>query len=232
MPAASRSRTMNDPTAGDSGAGGGPPYLTRAADFSDAAGIAAVHIAGWRAAYAGIIDEEYLEGLSDIRQAAHWAELLDRDGRAGATFIAETAGDGIVGFGDCGPERGAGGSTAGEITALYVLPARQRRGIGRALVASCARWLVEGGVTGLAIWVLADNGPARSFYAALGGETCESRPVRVAGATLNEVCYRWGELGGLAGPGRAPQAGGLLKPACPGRVRRLGYTLRPAWRNR
>ncbi len=163
----------------------------READFSDAAGIAAVHVAGWRDAYREIIDADYLESLSDIRHSAMWADVLDQEIREGATFVAENAKSGIIGFADCGPERGHDDATSGEITAIYVMPEFHRRGIGHALVGTCRAWLAEAGRTSVAIWVLADNAAARQFYETLGGAESETRMIRVAGGELEEVCYRW-----------------------------------------
>ena len=47
----------------------GTAYLVRVADFDDAAGIGDVHVVGWRSAYRGILPDDYLDGMSDIRQA-------------------------------------------------------------------------------------------------------------------------------------------------------------------
>jgi GNAT superfamily N-acetyltransferase len=43
---------------------------------ADAAAIAAVQIAAWRAAYAGVLTAEYLEGLDQHEFAANWQETL------------------------------------------------------------------------------------------------------------------------------------------------------------
>lgn len=180
--------------------GQGPAYLVRIADFDDAAGIGSVHVVGWRAAYQGILPDEYLAGMSDIRHSAFWAEVLDTEGRRGATFIAEAeGGDGIVGFADCGPDREAKDPAVGEISALYVVPKWQRQGVGRSLVEACAGHLAVGGATSLVIRVLEQNLVACAFYEALGGGPGDKRPIAVAGARLIEASYRWDDIHVLAG---------------------------------
>ena len=164
----------------------------RAAAFEDAARLGRVHVETWRAAYCGILADDYLDSMSDIRHAAYWARILDDADRGAGTFIAESAQDGIVGFADCGPER-AGPPGFGEVMALYLLPAWQHRGTGRRLVRACAVHLAGEGFSGLAIWTLQDN-PARGFYDALGGTLAETRQTQIGGVTMVEQCYRWPDL--------------------------------------
>lgn len=180
---------------------GGLPYLVRQADFDDAAGIGRVHVEVWRAAYSDILPDDYLSSLSDIRHSATWAEILDNQKRAGATFIAEAEHDGIVGFADCRIERAANDAKKGEVTAIYVLPSWQRRGVGSALVEVCAGHLALESVQTLAIWVLELNREACQFYEALGGASTESRRISFAGEELTERCYRWDDVKALAGLG-------------------------------
>ena len=153
----------------------------------------------WRAAYRGLLPEEFLEGLSDIHHSAHWAEVLDSEDRVGATFIAEAEADGIVGFADCGPERAAAEAKNGEVTAIYILPAWQRKGVGTNLMETCAGHLAVGGAETLAVWVLEANRPAGEFYEALGGVPSETREITFAGEELSEQCYRWADISALAG---------------------------------
>jgi ribosomal protein S18 acetylase RimI-like enzyme len=171
-----------------------PPFLVREADFDDAAGIADVHVRTWRAAYRDLLPAAYLDTMSDIRHAAMWADVLDQTDRIGVTLIAEAEKAGIVGFADCSRERGIQAGDRGEITALYVLPEWQGRGIGRALVRAAARALAAGGMTQLAIWVLQENARARAFYAHIGGRLAETRRSGFLGLDLTEVCYRWPDV--------------------------------------
>ena len=167
----------------------------RLADTDDAALIGRVHVESWQSTYEGILPEDYLTDLSEVRVAASWGEILAKSGRVGATFVLEDEAEGIVGFADSGPERG-GKPKAGEITSIYLLKAWQRQGYGRRLVAQAARYLAAHEAESLAIWALEAN-MARGFYETLGGIEAERRQIRFAGTVLAEVCYRWLEIGDL-----------------------------------
>ena len=165
----------------------------RPATFDDAVRLGRVHVQVWRAAYRGVLADDFLDSLSDIRYAAFWARILDDEDRADGTFVADSDEVGIVGFADCGPERG-GPPGLGEVMALYLMPDWQHQGTGRRLVSTCAVHLAAAGFTALAIWTLREN-PARGFYEALGGEPAEVRQTSIGGEIMDEQCYRWPDIG-------------------------------------
>lgn len=156
---------------------------------ADAAGIALVHVATWRAAYAGIVAADFLAQLSVERRREQWQRYIADDRHA--VFVAEDGGGRVVGFAACGPAQTPVEGCTGEVHAIYVLPEAQRSGLGRALVAAAARWLRGAGHRALAIWVLRDNAPARRFYEALGGQLTAEQDIEIGGQALREVCYRW-----------------------------------------
>jgi ribosomal protein S18 acetylase RimI-like enzyme len=166
--------------------------LIRPAEFDDAARLGRVHVETWRATYRGLLPDDYLDGLSDIRQAAFWSRALDDADRAAGATVAEDEDAGVVGFCDCGPERG--GATGGEILAIYILPEWQRQELGRRLIAASAAHLIANGFESLAVWALEDN-PARAFYTALGGAPAEKRRLSIGGIEVIEQCYRWPSMG-------------------------------------
>ena len=163
--------------------------LIRPAVFDDAARLGRVHVETWRAAYRGLLPDDYLDALSDIRQAAFWSRVLDDADRAAGAHVAEDEDEGVVGFCDCGPERG-GAPGWGEIMAIYILPDWQRQGLGRRLMGACGAYLTAQGLDSLAVWALEDN-PARAFYTALGGAPAEKRRLSIGGTEVTEQCYRW-----------------------------------------
>jgi GNAT superfamily N-acetyltransferase len=119
----------------------------RPARPADAVAIAAVHVAVWRTAYAGILPDPYLARMSVTRHASHYGTGI----RGGAgVFVATVSGEDVplgggprvVGFTTAGRARGTGGKLAqGEIETLYVLDDWRDRGIGRALVQAAAEHL-------------------------------------------------------------------------------------------
>ncbi len=178
----------------------------RRARAGDAQGIAAVHVAAWRSAYAGILSDEYLANLSETRLAAFYARaILDR--REGhAVFVATasggdqprdaTAGDAaVVGFASGGRARRSG-LAAGEVETLYVLDDFRERGLGRRLMRAMAAHLRAIGCNSAMAWVLREN-PSRFFYTRIGGRLVMQDVVNVAGQGVIQVAMVWNPIEAL-----------------------------------
>ncbi|MGG5807738.1 N-acetyltransferase family protein [Falsiroseomonas sp. CW058] len=172
----------------------------RRARPGDAPAIAAVHVAAWRSAYAGILDDRYLANLSEARLAAFYQRaILDR--REGhAVFVATAAGQdhprdapggeaGVVGFASGGRNRRRG-LGEGEVETLYVLDDYRERGVGRRLMRAMAAHLRAIGCNSAMAWVLRDN-PSRFFYRHLGGRPAMHEAIRVAGQGVEQVAVLW-----------------------------------------
>ena len=176
-------------------------WTLRRAAVADAAALAAVHVAGWGEAYAGLVPDHMLAALSVDSRAATWARILAERAQAPATTVHVACDAGrIVGFAASGAQRSAElrERFEGEVSAIYVLRRAQGQGIGRALMATAARDLLAGGLGGAALWVLRDNWPARRFYEHLGGEPAAERTDRRGDVCLAEVAYGWRALTLLA----------------------------------
>ena len=170
----------------------------RAALPEDARPIAQVHVAVWRSTYAGLMPDEVLQNLSVERRQDMWTDILTTHAETLPVLVAEDFGVGICGFGNCGPLRGEPvPSYDGEFKTLYLLPAYQRRGIGRALFCRLAALLTDRGYRAAIAWVLAGN-PAFAFYEAMGGELCAERADEAFGAMVEEIGYGWTDLSALA----------------------------------
>lgn len=174
--------------------------LIRHAEIDDAAGIARVRAESWLGAYRGIVPDEFLDAID----VGEWAERQHRnmENVSGdlVSFVAETQGE-VVGWAAGGPNREDDPDYSGELYAIYLLPERQRRGIGLNLTAATARWLIGEGMDSMIVWVLAENHPARRFYEALGGQYVRDHQIEIGGARLPEVSYGWRDLGKLADAG-------------------------------
>jgi GNAT superfamily N-acetyltransferase len=155
---------------------------TRLATPLDAAAIAAVQVETWRAAYAGMIADHVLDALTVEALTARWEAYVGTPG-----VVVLVAGD-VAGFVCVGPPRDADVTEGGEVYAIYVLPSRQRHGLGGALLAAAQGWLADRpGV----LWTLAANAPARAFYEARGWVwDGTERGIDVGGDVVNEVRYR------------------------------------------
>lgn len=165
----------------------------RPARAEDAAGIAQVEAAAWRDAYAGLLPEPVIAVHADPERRHAWRRRLGASGPELA-FVAEDK-DGVVGFASFGPTRDAAARRAGytgEVYTLYVLPERQRLGLGRALFTEARDCLIASGRFGVMLWMLKD-GPAGPFYRRLGGRALWRRPTRLLDHPIDEVAFGWRE---------------------------------------
>jgi len=166
---------------------------------ADAEALAAVHVRSWREAYRGLLPDAYLARMSEADFTRRFRHALTHPGPHDVT-LAAAAREGLFGYVQGGPSR-AGIAGEAEIATLYVLRHSQGRGTGRRLLVGAARALAAQGATSLALTVLRDNIRARGFYEHLGGEAGPARPERgPGGATVQEVTYRWREIGALISP--------------------------------
>ncbi|MFH2202238.1 MAG: GNAT family N-acetyltransferase [Elusimicrobiota bacterium] len=184
----------------------------RPARVEDAAGIARVSVDTWRTAYQGIMPDDLLAGLDYAKRAAAQREHLRKNDSAHACFVAEDHAGRIIGFAAAGPRRrgdedtthGSFGFAAagesderctGELYAIYVLAARQKKGVGRRLMGEAVRWLRDHGHAAMLVWVLEKN-PTRKFYEDLGGRLLGSMSAKFV--PLEKISYGWEDMDRLA----------------------------------
>ncbi len=166
----------------------------RAARPGDAPSIARVYVETWRSAYAGLLPDTVLVGMSVAGQAARWRGAIEGQRRDGDfVLVAESGRDGIVGVAGAGSSRPGEERFAGEVYTLYVLPDHQEAGWGSALLRGAFSRLLLSGRPSALVWVLSDN-PARFFYEAMGGVRVGERRERLWGADLSQTAYGWSDL--------------------------------------
>ncbi|MEU7702754.1 GNAT family N-acetyltransferase [Streptomyces sp. NPDC039028] len=158
----------------------------------DAAGIAAVHVLSWRAAYRDLLPHSYLDALDVEERTAVWRARLTAPVRS--DVLVETDPDGRVRAFSCfraWPGEEFDGRTTAELAALYALPEVWGTGVGRALLTASARCLTASGFRTVALWVFAGNARGRRFYEAAGlrpdGEVVREE---TGGRVLDELRYR------------------------------------------
>ena len=167
--------------------------VVRRATLDDARGIAEVHVASWRAAYPGLVPQEFLDGLDVERRAAFWTTLLEDEGESRTWVAFETAR--VVGFAgthpaddDDAPQVHAGSH---ELATMYTLPETWGTGVGRALLERAVADLAADGIEHMHLWVFAANDRARAFYERAGWrEDGAARELEIGGASLPIVRYR------------------------------------------
>ena len=176
--------------------------VVRAARVEDAAAIAAVHVAAWRSAYAGLLPPGYLAGLSVDRNTGQFRASI----AAGASVLVAESEGRVVGFCTMSRPRTAG-IAEGEVETLYVLDDFRDQGLGRALLQEAGVVLAAGGCRSLFLWVLAEN-PNRWFYERMGGRAAMRSTAEVAGRSFDQVAYVWEPIGLLQGAVEGGGGGG------------------------
>jgi ribosomal protein S18 acetylase RimI-like enzyme len=160
----------------------------RRADLDDAPAIGLVHVESWRKTYPGIVPDAYLEALDDEKRAALWKQEIEA-GRS-LVFVAEDQW-GIFGFVSGGAIREPIEGYDAELYAIYLMPARQRRGLGHELAMTLREWLLMQGFSSMVVWVLEENLPAVAFYKRNGGLQIAQKTIEIGGKALSELAFGW-----------------------------------------
>lgn len=157
----------------------------RSASLADAGAIAAVHVDAWRWAYAGLMPDGLLAGLTVDARVRQWQEQL----AAGSTTVFVAEAEGVVsGFASCGPSRDPEG--LGEVYAIYLLQQVQGSGLGRELWLAATDWLRQRGFSRVKVWVLSSNALAKEFYERAGlTADGHAKTSQWGGTSLHEVSY-------------------------------------------
>lgn len=178
----------------------------RAAEERDAVALAHVLVTTYRIAHRDQLPPDYAY-LSPEQSAHNWARTLralrGERGERERVFAAEDEEGEIVGVAMAGPLRGERvAGVLADLYVLYVLTERQRRGIGRRMLAEVARWASERGYRALQVRVLGVNAPARRFYEASGARYVGEELRHEGALTLALAVYEWEDLAALgAGDG-------------------------------
>jgi ribosomal protein S18 acetylase RimI-like enzyme len=139
-------------------------YRLRPPTLDDAEVIGRVHVTVWRQAYAGIIDDAFLQSLTVDEAVALWREILADPKTRPARRLVGIAPDGhIVGMIASGASRDESPATSNELHAIDVL--KEHHGTGLADMMMLAS---VGEIGPQMLWVLADNERAQSFYRRYG----------------------------------------------------------------
>jgi GNAT superfamily N-acetyltransferase len=155
--------------------------------------IADLHTRSRQVAYRGLYGDAYLD--QDLREAsrASWRERFADHDPARDLILAAMDGETPLGLAYASfrlkPEVGA------LLDNLHVAPERKGGGLGSALLAGVARWLVEDHAGApLHLEVYAPNAAALDFYVSKGGvEVSRYRETVPGGREVDVVRYRWAD---------------------------------------
>uniref|UniRef100_UPI0022EB1AAD GNAT family N-acetyltransferase n=1 Tax=Falsiroseomonas oryzae TaxID=2766473 RepID=UPI0022EB1AAD len=163
----------------------------RSAGPADAAALAALHLASWRDAYRGVLDDAFLDGPLEAILAAHWPAMLAPPRRQGAVVLASIAGEpaGFVAVWRYG--------RVAHIDNLHVRPGLRGAGIGRALLVHALRRMQARGCVAADLLVFARNAGALRFYRALGAEVGPEHLGETFGQRVAEHRCAWADIAAL-----------------------------------
>ena len=159
--------------------------MLRKARRSDAERIAWIHVNGWQTAYAGMIPQEHLDGLSVSRRTLDWGKWLRRGNLDAIVYVS---GGEILGYAAYVEKL-----ERAELVGLYVHPEHKREGIGLALMAQFETETAAANLRGL--WVLSQNHSAIEFYRSLGYEVSgETKKMIICDVSLEEIRMEKGSI--------------------------------------
>jgi ribosomal protein S18 acetylase RimI-like enzyme len=162
----------------------GQDAAIRQAEVTDLPSVEAVARATWPITYAGIIPDEVQRRLLD---SWYSPSALSRALAApGSTFLVAEWRGRIIGFAQY-IRRSA---ELVELTRIYVLPDRQRSGIGSQLVKARLAAFAEEGLKHLTVSVERENILGRRFYERMGFAELRALSLEVQGFSLDLVEYR------------------------------------------
>ena len=155
----------------------------RTIQSTDIGHVSSIYAQSWKAAYAGIVPQEYLDALKEDR----WSPILTK---SPFTSLVLLDGGRYVGTSAFGQARDAAMQGWGEIVSIYLMPQYFGLGYGDKLLDAVVSFLKQEGYGGIYLWVLAENRRARRFYERHqfrhNGDT---KCIKIGGEDLPEVRY-------------------------------------------
>lgn len=158
----------------------------RQAQSRDIKQIAQIKVDGWKSAYKGIIDDEFLNSMSTSKQI----DIINNYS-LDTMFVAENDNE-ILGFCriydynepvyddkeiDC------------EIREIYVKPNLKRMGIGSELFNFTKEYFSQKGKRKLYLGCLKNNNSARKFYEKMGGLSISGKEIDIGGKLYQIVGF-------------------------------------------
>lgn len=163
----------------------------RDAGIDDAANVAAIHCASWRSAYAGILEQSFLDGPIESDRALLWSDRLANPRAEQIVLVAEEAPLQPVGF--LCAFGGVDQHWGSLIDNIHVLPSHRGQGSGARMMQNVAiRLASRHPGTGIHLWVFEANEAGLRFYERLGGKIVERDTSRIPAARGAAVlCLHW-----------------------------------------
>jgi len=171
----------------------------RAMRPDDLSAIARVNVDAFVKTQRGFIPDNFISDLSYNGAEARFKRMLSKTERLSTIFVAEDAGS-VIGYAMCGLSRETVLPYKGELYGIYILPEYHGTGVGRRLMISTVRYLIEQGAASMLVVVFTDNIAGRKFYEALSGQWIKERTIKLGGQNVSETIYGWALLNIIVAP--------------------------------
>jgi len=162
-------------------------YVIRNVEENDFMQVAEISVNGWKNAYRGIIDDDYLDSLDANEKYKRFKQNFKE-----GSFIVAVNNEKVLGFcrySDVYRDNPNDTTIDCELCALYINWEDRGSGIGRALVEHVMERLKAIQKRCMVIWCLKENYKARGFYEKLGGKLYAEKEIERGGKMYKEVGY-------------------------------------------
>lgn len=150
--------------------------------------VAEIIVTGWKTAYKGIIDDNYLNSLTiEKRYNKLLGNYLEDE-----FIVAELNGE-IVGFSRYTLYNKSNEikNVDGEIFSIYVRPRLKRKGIGTAIFTYVMNQYKNNGNKSIILGCFKENYQSRAFYEKMGGKVIYEKQVERGEKEYPEVFYNY-----------------------------------------
>lgn len=159
------------------------------ATVADARDLSYVRVLSWKAAYAGIVPQGYMDGMTPEGGVERAKQVMPT--RPEEYYLAYCGGLSMGMFILGATDQEDACPNTGEVFALYLLPDYWGRGYGKALMDYAVNRLRELSYQSVVLWVLEENKRARAFYENYGYRFDGTRKDIEIGKTLVEIRYSY-----------------------------------------
>ncbi|MTI14970.1 GNAT family N-acetyltransferase [Sansalvadorimonas verongulae] len=143
--------------------------LYRKATPEDDFEIARISIEGWKHAYEGIMPDDTLNALDADKRAEERGGYIKENPLSSVVCLEAGKPVGFIDYEKC--RDSDCDNRVGEVWAIYVLPERIGKGIGKELFSKALTDFSRQGFHEARVWVLSENKLARDFYERQGFTT-------------------------------------------------------------
>lgn len=161
--------------------------IIRRIEIEDIEAVADIKIDGWKTAYKGIIDAEFLDNMDRNAEIEKRRNDYNQSG-----FIVAVIDNEVVGFSrytfdsedskrysdiDC------------ELRAIYVKSSLKKKGIGKNLMKYVINQFKSSGKKKMILWCFKENYPSRAFYEKMGGKVFDYKKIKFGDKDYDIVSY-------------------------------------------